>query len=77
MFCLSVWCASYLLVRVGQKATYYPHILHHTKYLVLYVRIDVISTSNKKTKHSRFNLVPLDVLSDLDNFEAYSKVMPG
>ena len=54
----------------------YPHTLqHHTKYVVLYVRIHVTSTRHRKSKHSR--LVPLDVLSDSDNFEGCCKVIPG
>ena len=60
-------------MRVTQQATNYPHTLHHTKYLVSYVRIHTISTSHK------FSSSPIDNLinSDSDNFGGFTKVIPG
>ena len=62
----------YVPICETQQVTNYPHNLqHYTKYLVLYVLFYTIPTIEKKSRH--FRLVPLDILSDPDNFEGYTK----
>ena len=76
VFCSFLQCPSHIPVCETQQVTNYPHNLqHYAKYLRLYVFFHTIPTIQKKSKHLR--LVPLDILTDSDNLEGYSKVIPG